>query len=128
MRDELLFRIREARCRMEGRPPSDEDQAMAIRRKAIEDFQVLLAQKLDIGTRWELLFQASYIWFDTGPAVCFDVDDRHFVLAQEFDELALFEAGGGSPGTRMELCRLSLNEEQLEDRLLAALGVALGIR
>lgn len=127
MRDELLFRIREARRRIEGRPPSDEDQASAIRREAIEDFKILLARKLDISTRWELLIQGTYIWLETGPAVRFDLDDHHFRLAQEFDEVVLCETGDGPPGTKIELCRLSTNDELFEDRLLAALGVALKI-
>jgi hypothetical protein len=127
MRDELLFRIREARCRIEGRPPSDQDQATAIRRQAIEDFKLLLARKLCTSTRMELLFPGTYIWLETGPAVRFDLDDRHFMLAEQFDDVILSEYVAGSPETKRELSRLSTYDDQFEDRLLAAIGVALEI-
>ncbi len=127
MRDQLIHRIREAQRRLDCRLRSDEEQAASIRQEAIEDFKLLLAEKLEFGTRIELLLEGKLVWLDNGPAFRFELDGHQFLLAQEFTDIRLAKAAGEGEDVYEELCILSREDERFEDRLLTAIGSALEI-
>ena len=122
MRQELERRMREARRRLEGGVPTEDERVEAAQRQAIEDFQVFLAQRIDLTTRLELLLGADYFWHETGPAVRFELDGRLFVLAQGDDAICrLWEKTENAAPDMASGANLLPGDAQFEDRLLVAL-------
>jgi hypothetical protein len=119
MRPELQRLIRNARNRQEGRTPADEEIKEDLQYQLLWDFKVFLARKIDLNTRLDILIDADFFCHDSCPSLKFRIDDHVFVLSQPDDECYLWEETGGE--TR-ELTRLSNDDSQFEDRLLAALG------
>jgi hypothetical protein len=111
-----------ARHRLDGTPVADDEQVDHQRNQAIEDFKLLLAVKIEIAVRAELLLGASYFWHEDGPAVEFTLDSRRFLLVREADRcLLLVKADGQSS----RLAELPVEDSHFEDQLLVALGDAL---
>jgi len=81
MRPELKRLILNARARLGGGALSAEQEEENARRQAIEDFQILLAGKINIMTRFELLLKRDYVWLENRPAARFEIDGHTFLIA-----------------------------------------------
>lgn len=87
MREALARRIREAGEQLHGRMPTDQEREQSRQAEELEEFKTLLAQKIDINTRLELLLEAKYEHREQSPAVEFTIDQRSFVLLKRQEQL-----------------------------------------
>jgi hypothetical protein len=105
MTSELKRLIGNARARLGGYELPADQAAENRRRKAIEDFQILLAEKIKLDTRSELLPAGEYVWLENRPAIRFEVDGHTFVIAGGKQECELSEECGGQS---LPLARLAI--------------------
>lgn len=91
MREVLARRIREAERWLNGRKPTDQEIEHDLQAEELEAFKKLLAQKIGIDTRLELLFEGKFEYREQSPAVQFMVDQRTFVLLKRQEQLELVE-------------------------------------
>ena len=119
MTAELRRFIREARTRIQGIQLSTEEELDQKQAEAIRDFTDYLATRINLATRIELMFGASYFWNETGPAVRFTIDDQSFLLMQEGEDCRLFL---NVEGDEVELASLLGDDPSYEDKLLIVIG------
>jgi hypothetical protein len=122
MTPNLTRSIRVARHRLNGTPLDEVDQIDQQRREASLEFQVLLSRKLDFEVRIDLLLRARYFWHEDSPAVAVTLEGHNFLLTQTKGGCLLQEEIDGQWSNLVEL---AAEDNQFEDRLLAALGGAL---
>jgi hypothetical protein len=122
MREALARRIREAEQRLNGTIPMDQEIEQSRQAEELEEFKKLLAQKIDIDTRLELLLEGKFEHREQSPAVEFTIDQRTFVLLKRQEQLELVEVSGG---ISQRLVQSPISDPVFEDRLLVAIGEAL---
>jgi hypothetical protein len=122
MREQLARRIRQAEQRLNGRLPTGQEDEQDRQLSELYRYKHLLARKIDLGTRTELLASGEFLHWEAAPAARFTIDHHTFVLLERENRLELFEiiAGTASP-----LLSTSIEAPGLEDRLLVAVGAAL---
>jgi hypothetical protein len=119
----LAMYIRMARHHIDGTALDEEDQIEQQRTRAIEEFQVYIARRMDILVRMEVFSRANWCWDDaTGASVQFSVDGHSFLLMQQNEGCHLFLEADGN---KIPLAVLSDEDNQFADHFLAELGDAL---
>ncbi len=101
------------------RARTEEERVQSERSEGIENLKVFLAERMDHGTRMELLWEDEYFWDEKGPAVRFRLEDRVFRLTRGAGQTVLREETQTGVS---EVLSLTDEDKQFEDRLLAALG------
>ena len=119
---QLARRIRAAEQRLNGRIATEQEVEQDCPAEELEQFKMLLAEKIDINTRLELLFGGKFEHWEKSPAVQFMIDEHAFVLLEREEQLELVDVSGG---ISQHLLQCPISDPAFEDRLLVAIGETL---
>ena len=122
MTPKLAMYIRIARHHIDGTPLDEEDRIEQQRTRAIEEFQVYIARRIDFSVRLEVMSPANWSWDETGTSVRFSVDGQSFLLAQENGSCHLFLEAGGD---KVPLAMLLDEDKKFADHFLVEIDDAL---
>lgn len=123
MTPKLAMYIRIARHHIDGTALDEEDQIEQQRTRAIKEFQVYIARRIDFSIRLEVFSPADWFWEPTGTSVRFSVDGQSFLLDQQNEDCHLFLEADGN---KVPLTVLSDQDKQFADHFLIEIGDALG--
>ena len=122
MTPKLAMYIRIARHHIDGTPLDEEDRIEQQRTRAIEEFQVYIARRIDFSIRLEVMSPANWSSDETGTSVRFSGDGQSFLLARQNGSCHLFLEAGGN---KIPLAMLLDEDKQFADYFLIEIGDAL---
>ena len=122
MTPKLAMYIRIAHHHIDGTPLDEKDRIEQQRIRAIEEFQVYIARRIDFSIRLEVMSPANWSWEPSGTSVRFSVDGQSFLLAQQNGGCLFFLEAGEN---KIPLAVLSDEDKQFADYFLVEIGDAL---